>query len=200
FTSDSAQVQHLDPVFNDGIPRDYVVTLRITNRCGLDTLLTQTITIYPPPSNPTFLPAGVPQPVLCDGSLLLEALPASTPNLADLTFLWSTGETTREITVSHQTIISVTITNNVSGCTSAGSIIVADNRPPLELGPDQTLCQNQVLLPLDAMNPGAVYEWRINGAVAGTDRTQPVDSSQPGVFQYTVSVTDPITTCVARDT
>src|SRR5690606_22879257 len=83
---------------------------------------------------------------------------------------------------------------------SAGSIIVADNRPPLELGPDQTLCQNQVLLPLDAMNPGAVYEWRINGAVAGTDRTQPVDSSQPGVFQYTVSVTDPITTCVARDT
>lgn len=200
FTSDSAQVQHLYPVFNDGIPRDYVVTLRITNRCGLDTLLTQTITIYPPPSNPTFLPAGVPQPVLCDGSLLLEALPASTPNLADLTFLWSTGETTREITVSHQTIISVTITNNVSGCTSAGSIIVADNRPPLELGPDQTLCQNQVLLPLDAMNPGAVYEWRINGAVAGTDRTQPVDSSQPGVFQYTVSVTDPITTCVARDT
>lgn len=200
FTSDSASVQHTYPVFNDGIARDYVVTLRITNRCGLDTLFTQTITIFPPPPNPTFLPAGVPQPVLCDGNLLLEALPASTPNLADLTFLWSTGETTREITVSQQTIVNVTITNTVSGCTSAGSIIVADNRPPVELGPDQTLCQNVPMLPLNANNPGALYAWAINNVPAGTEQTQPVDSSLPGIYQYTVSVTDPITTCVARDT
>lgn len=200
FTSDSASVQHTYPVFNDGIARDYVVTLRITNRCGLDTLFTQTITIFPPPPNPTFLPAGVPQPVLCDGTLLLEALPASTPNLADLTFLWSTGETTREITVSQQTIVNVTITNTVSGCTSAGSILVADNRPPVELGPDQTLCQNVPMLPLNANNPGALYAWAINNVPAGTAQTQPVDSSLPGIYQYTVSVTDPITTCVARDT
>lgn len=200
FTSDSAQVQHTYPVFGDGIARDYVVTLRIFNRCGLDTLLTQTITIFPPPPNPTFLPAGVPQPVICNGDLLLEALPATTPNLADLTFLWSTGETTREITVSQQSIVSVTITNTVSGCTSAGSIIVADNRPPVELGPDQTLCQNVPLFPLDASNPGAVYVWTINGAPAGTAQTQSIDSSVPGVFEYIVSVTDPITTCNVQDT
>src|SRR5690606_37153398 len=64
----------------------------------------------------------------------------------------------------------------------------------------QTLCQNVPLFPLDASNPGAVYVWTINGAPAGTTQTQSVDSSVPGIFEYIVSVTDPITTCNVQDT
>lgn len=190
FGSDSSQVQHTYAAAGD-----YVVTLRVFNRCGLDTTMTQTITIFPPPANPTFLPAGVLQPVICNGDLLLEALPPTNQDLPNLTFLWSTGETTRTILVSQQSIVSVTITNSISGCTSAGSILVADNRPPVDLGPDQTLCQNTPVFPLDASNPGAVYVWTINGFAAGTAQTQPVDSSVPGNFTYEVSVTNPITAC-----
>ncbi|GIV37435.1 MAG: hypothetical protein KatS3mg032_1814 [Cyclobacteriaceae bacterium] len=98
--------------------------MRITNRCGLDTTIFQTITIYPPPANPTFLPSGVPQPVICNGPLTLEATPATNPELPQLSFNWSTGETTRTIVVTQQSIVSVTITNTTNGCFSNGSILV----------------------------------------------------------------------------
>jgi large repetitive protein len=180
-------------------PGNYVVTLRIFNRCGLDTTFVQNITIYPPPANPTFLPPGVLQPVLCNGDLTLEATPATNPDLANLTFLWSTEETTREIIVSQQSIVSVTITNTVSGCTSTGSILVADNRPQLNLGPDLSLCQNEPVASLNAFNPNAQHVWTItnNGFTtpASTSQFQPVSTSIPGVFIYEVTVTDPITTC-----
>lgn len=197
FGSTQAEAQHTYPIV--GVPTNYTVSLRITNRCGLDTTIFQTITIFPPPSNPTFLPAGVSQPVLCNGPLTLEALPLSNPELPQLSFNWSTGDTTRTIVVNQQSIISVTITNRLNGCTSAGSILVADNRPVVELGPNQTLCQNTPVFPLNAQNPGSVYQWTINGAPAGTSQTRSVDSTVPGVFEYKVEVTDPITTCRVRD-
>lgn len=197
FGSTLAQAEHTYPIV--GVPTNYLVSLRITNRCGLDTTITQTITIYPPPANPTFLPSGVPQPVLCHGPLTLEATPASNPQLPQLSFNWSTGDTTRTIVVNQQSIISVTITNRTNGCTSGGSILVADNRPVVELGPDQTLCQNTPVFPLNAQNPGSVYQWTINGAPAGTAQTRSVDSTVPGTFEYKVEVTDPITTCRVRD-
>jgi PKD repeat protein len=190
FGSDSASVQH-----TYAAPGDYLVTLRVTNRCGLDTLLTQNITIFPPPANPTFLPLGQ-QPVLCTGALTLEAEPA--PGSAGFTYLWSTGETTRTIVVDRQLLVSVTITS-AQGCTSNGSLIVADNRPQVNLGPDQTICQNSPVFPLDAQNPGTVYQWFINNVPSGNAQTQAVSTVTPGVFEHKVQVSDPITTCVVRD-
>ncbi|MCK6618497.1 MAG: PKD domain-containing protein [Cyclobacteriaceae bacterium] len=195
--STQSQVEHTYPTV--GIPTNYVVSLRVFNRCGLDTTIVQTITIFPPPANPTFLPAGIPQPVLCNGPLTLEATPVTNPDLADLSFLWSTGDTTRTISVSQQSIVSVIITNNVTSCRSSGSILVADNRPIVELGPNQTLCQNTPVFPLNAQNPGTTYAWTINGAPAGTAQTRSVDSSIPGIFEYSVQVTDPITLCTVHD-
>src|SRR5690606_6584073 len=84
--------------FGDGSPVDnnaetqhtyaasgiYNVSVTLTNRCGLDTTLTQTIEITAPPPNPTFVVAGDPVPItLCNGPRTLEALPASTPGIAD---------------------------------------------------------------------------------------------------------------------
>ncbi|MCU0356774.1 MAG: PKD domain-containing protein [Cyclobacteriaceae bacterium] len=187
--SDSAVVSHTYLA-----AQDYVVTLNVSNRCGLDTTLIQTITIFPPPANPSFLLPGQ-FPVICDGPLTLEATPATNPDLPDLTFLWSTQETTRTITVEQTSLVRVTITNTVSGCTSNGALIVADNRPQVDLGPDRTVCQNEAIFPLNASNPNAQHAWTINAIPAGTAQTQSVDTSLPGVFTYAVTVTDPITTC-----
>lgn len=178
-------------------PGDYIVNLRITNRCGLDTVITRTITIEAPPANPTFLPPGV-TPVLCTGSLQLEATPATNPDLADLTFLWTNGQTTRTITVSSQQILGVTITHT-NGCSSDGTILISDNRPQVELGPDLTICENTPIAPLDAQNPGATYTWTINNGSTTNTQTRSVDTTVPGIFEYKVEVLDPITTCEVAD-
>lgn len=176
---------------------DYLISLRITNRCGLDSTLTEQITIVAPPASPNFLQPGQ-VPVLCTGSIELEATPATNPNLTNLNFLWTTGETTRTITVSQQSIVGVTITD-INGCTSNGSLLVADNRPQLELGPDLTICEDTPIAPLDAQNPGTSYNWTVNGGSSTTTQTRNVDTSSPGVFEYRVTVLDPITTCTVID-
>lgn len=175
----------------------YLVTLQITNRCGLDTTITRSITIVAPPANPTFLPPGL-VPVLCTSSLLLEATPASNPNLSNLSFLWSNGATTRTVTITEQQIISVTI-SDVNGCAASGSILVADNRPIVTLPPDQTICQNTPLPPLDANNPGLTITWTVNNLNPSSTQTRSVVTSSPGTFDYEVTVFDPITLCEVQD-
>ncbi len=172
-------------------PGLYDVSLRLTNRCGLDTTLTQQHRIFDVPPDPTT------SVVLCTGSEILDANPS---NLAGLTFLWSTGETTRTISVNRQAIYTVTVTNT-GGCATEGSILAAENRPTVNLGADLTLCQNTPVAPLNAQNPGATYVWTINGIPAGTGQTQSVDTSIPGppTFEYEVTITDPITSCFFKD-
>jgi PKD repeat protein len=175
----------------------YNVSVRLTNRCDMDTVLFTTVVITPPPADPTFLQPGQ-FPVLCTGNLALEATPASNPDLSNLSFIWSTGDTTRTIVADQQATYSVTIVDNF-GCSSNGAILIADNRPIVALGPDLTLCQNTPVFPLDAQNPGATYQWEVNGVNSGTAQTQSVDTSVPGMFEYKVEVTDPVTSCSVRD-
>ena len=169
----------------------YNVTLRVTNRCGLDTTLVKPITIFPPPAKPTIPGAGA----LCTGPVTLNA---NTGNLPGLSYLWSTGQTTQTIVVNVQSIVSVTFTDT-NGCTSNGQSLVADNQPQVDIGPDQTLCQNSFTLALNAQNPGATFAWTVNGGSATTSQSRPLDTTLPGVFTYKVVVTDPITTCTATD-
>lgn len=193
FSASGQSVKHLY-----GSAGTYNVSLEITNRCGLDTTLRQKVTIVNKPANPTFLPPGQ-QPVICSGPLTLEATPASNPNLPNLSFLWSNGDTTRTTIINQVSQVSVTITNT-SGCTSNGSVIVGDARPLLNLGPDVTLCQNVPVAPLDAQNPGDTYQWTLNGANSGTGQTHVVSTATPGNFVYMVNVTDPVVNCTAKDT
>lgn len=179
-------------------PGTYLANVIIRNKCEtpVDTL-TQLVTVTAPPANPTFLQPG-DFPVLCAGPLTLEATPATNPSLPNLDFAWTTGETTRTITIDQQAIYGVTITDTL-GCSSSGQLLIADNRPVVDLAPNQTLCENTPVFPLDAQNPGATYAWTINAAPSGTSQTQSVDTSNPGVFEYEVTVTDPVTTCSVRD-
>ena len=178
-----------------GTPGSKTVTVRITNRCGLDTLLTQTIVISAPPPPPTFVAPGQ-QATVCNGPVTLRALPTNVPGS---TYRWSTGETTYTIQVDRPRNIGLIITN-AAGCTSSGNIQVADNRPVLDLGPDREVCQNTTVAPLDAENPGLNYRWEINNTFNNnTSRTQTVSTATPGSFKYRVEVSDDITTCRVRD-
>ncbi len=138
--------------------------------------------------------------MLCNGPLTLEAALASDPNVNNLHYSWSTGDTTRTIQADRQNNYSVTVTDQ-NGCTSDGSIVIGDNRPIVELGPDQTICQNTSVADLDASNRGFTYAWTINGVASGTTRTQAVNTTVPSppVYEYKVTVTDPITLCKITD-
>lgn len=174
------------------IPGDYDVSLQITNRCGLDTTLTQRIRINGVPPNPSTAVA------LCTGPQVLDANPT---NATGLTYAWGTGATTQTITVSTAGNYTVTVTN-AAGCTTDGTIIASDNRPVVDLGPDLTVCQNTTITALDARNPNNMtYAWTLNGAptAPGNQRTQSVSTATPGVFTYAVTVTDQLTTCFAQD-
>ena len=173
-------------------PNTYLVSLRLTNRCGLDTTMTRNVTIVAPPVTPTIPGAAV----LCNGPVTLDANTANTPGL---TYLWSSGATTQTVVISQQSIISVTNTDTTNGCTSNATSLVADNQPQLDLGPDQTLCQNSFTSALNAQNPGANYVWTVNGGAVTNAQSRALDTTLPGIFTYQVVVTDPITTCMVTD-
>lgn len=188
---DGASSTEAAPVHLYSAPGLYTVSMRLTNRCSLDTTIVQQVRIFSPPALPTIPGAAV----LCTGPVTLDANTTNTPGL---THLWSSGETTQTITIDQQSFVSVTNTD-VNGCTSFAQTIVADNRPQVDLGPDLTICEDNATPTLDAQNPGATIQWRIDGVNASTIQTQAVDTSLPGVFTYEVTVTDPVTTCTVTD-
>lgn len=148
---DSATFEHTYALANT-----YLVSMKLTNRCGLDTTLTQNVTIHNPP-NPTPLLGAY---ALCTGPITLDANAGGLPGLF---YLWNDGSTNQTLVVTEQAFVSVTITD-VNGCTLDEASIVGDARPQLDLGPDQTICQNSFTSALNAQNPGATYQWTVTGA------------------------------------
>lgn len=173
------------------LPGNYTATLRLTNRCGLDTTMVENFTITRPPADPSM---GA---VLCNGPVTLDANPT---NVAGLTYLWSTGETTETFVMDEQGTKFVDITDAL-GCTTTGQFLVGDLRPDFDLGPDITICEDNNTPALNAGNhgTGTTYQWRIDGANASTIATQAVDTSLPGVFTYEVTVTEPAFGCVRTE-
>jgi gliding motility-associated-like protein len=178
---------------------DFLVSLRIGNRCGLDSAFSQTITVTPPPQNST-LPAGLP---LCGTSTTLDPYDVDPPDIADLSFLWSTGETTRTIIVTNQGPYDVTITNDVSGCTNAASVFVG---PPflVDVGPDLTICESDPLV-MDSQANASTYTWLIDGVPvvpANNQRTFDFGAKvlPGGVYTVRVEVVDPVDpSCIVID-
>lgn len=174
----------------------YTVSMRLTNRCGLDTTIVQPVTIFNPPPRPT-VPGAI---ALCTSTVILDA---NNTNIPDLTYLWSSGDTTKTVTINQQAFISVTNTD-INGCFSTAQSIVADNRPQVDLGADLTICEDNATTGLNAQNPGNTFLWNVrdqNGVLIQTASSQAlaVDTSTPGVFTYEVTVTDPVTTCFITD-
>ncbi len=191
FFGDGSSSTQASPVHLYAAAGTYTVSMRLYNRCNLDTTIIQKVTIFSPPPQPT-VPGAI---ALCTGAVTLDA---NNTNLPGLTYVWSTGDSTKTVTFNQQILVSVTNTD-LNGCFSTAQTIVADNRPQVNLGSDLTICEDNATTTLNAQNPGATYLWKVNGVNASTIQTQAVDTSLPGVFTYEVTVTDPVTTCFVTD-
>jgi gliding motility-associated-like protein len=178
---------------------DHLVSLLIGNRCGFSVAFSEIITVNPPPQNSS-LPAGLP---LCGTSSLLEVYNVPPPNMADLTFLWSTGETTSSIIVNTVGNFDVVVTDTTSGCTTNTTVFVG---PPfiVDLGPDQNLCENDPLT-LDSQANANIYTWFINNvAIAPPNNQRTFDFAAQalpaGSYSVRVEIVDPIDpTCTVVD-
>lgn len=176
----------------------YFVTLQLTNRCGLDTVLTDSVHVFNEIPEPT-IPNSIS---LCEDPIVLDAADGIAE--PDWMYFWSTGESTQTISISDFTgtamLVSVVITDSV-GCTSTDSTLVVDGRPVFDLGPDLTVCQGDEVPDLNANNNGATFVWTLNGANTGnTSRLQTVNTSAADTLVYTLTVNDTITGCSDADT
>jgi len=176
----------------------YTVTMILTNRCGLDSTFVHKVVVNAPPAKPfSSLTA-----TLCTTPITLNANSANAPNL---TYAWSTGDSTRTISVSQAATISVVDTDTTTGCSTSGTIKIVDGRPKVNLGPDQTICQNVTVANLDAQNPNDTYTWTITNVtthtstIGGTTQTQAVSTSVIGKYKYKVVVTDAVVGCSIAD-
>lgn len=193
---DGNQSNEQNPVHTYQTPGTYNVALRITNRCGFDSTLNATVEAFAPPES-----LGSRSEPICEDDLQLVATNDTSP---DLTFDWNSNNgqvfSDRIITIQDPGEYIVTITNG-NGCTESDTINVVDGRPATNLGPDQTVCQNETVNDLDAQNPNATITWFINGVDQNNPtRFQSVDTSVDGAFEYVVFVQDALTNCIRRDT
>lgn len=180
---DGTSVEGQDTTHVYAAPGTYTVQMVLSNRCDMDTTLSTTITINNLPETPT-VPSDT---ALCDQPIVLEAWPV---DISEFSYYWSTGDTTRQITVTEPNIIDVAIINNLTGCTSDTlSVFLADSRPQVQLGADQVLCQDAtpLTLDLDVVNASS-YSWTIDGVASGSNRTLDIDTSTPGTFEYVAEV------------
>lgn len=176
--------QNQTDTFTPTVAGTYTVNLRVFNRCGLDQSFSQPLDVIDNPPPPDLLSLEI---ICDDNGVTLQALIVDDPAL---TYAWSTGETSKDITVLQQGNFTVTITNP-QGCTSSATVLVLDARPQVELGPALTVCQGDFVTPLNAGVTGATYAWTLNGGSPSSAQTRAVDTSVPGVFKFVLFVQDP---------
>lgn len=179
-----------------GAPGIYNVVVRIENRCiGLVQQYTRTIQIFAPPADPTSVLSLCTPP---------ETLDANLTNAPNLSYLWETGATTETIDIFQTGVYNVTVTDNVSGCTTDGAITVFPSLAVINLGPDETYCSGTIAGP-SVMNTGIninQHKWFLNGVdLNNTGPTQAVNITTAGVFTYIVEFDDTGNSgCFVRDT
>ncbi|MBK9463068.1 MAG: gliding motility-associated C-terminal domain-containing protein [Sphingobacteriales bacterium] len=120
---------------------------------------------------------GPPQTVCGGNTVTLDA------GLAGSTYIWSTGETTQQITVTQTDTYTVTVTN--AGCTASDDVTITINAPlVVDFGiTDSSICpQNGESILLDAGN-AASYSW-----APASETTQTITVTTAGT--YAVTVTD----------
>jgi hypothetical protein len=166
-------------------------TVTVTDGNGCEAVATGTVTIFETP----VADAGE-DTAICLGES--QDLTASASNgAAPYTYLWSTNETTADITVNPTvtTTYQVTVTDN-NGCEDVDEVVVTVNPLPVaDAGDDITVCLGQsVDLMASGMNGTApyTYAWSTNGTTVGITVT-PTETTD-----YFVTVTD-VNGCIDVD-
>jgi len=119
---------------------------------------------------------------ICSENVVLDA------NVAGVTYEWSTGETTQDITVTNSGDYWVAVTDQL-GCTVSDSIQLQINEITVNIGEDTVLCDEITLL-LNAGWQNSTYLWQDNST------NQVFQANLPGEYWVIVDSSG----CIGRDT
>lgn len=123
---------------------------------------------------------------ICEGSSLTLDAGAGYDSYA-----WTGGASSQTATFTTAGTISVTVSDNASGCSQTDDLVLNVSNPMVNLGADTTICQGDQIVLNAQMVPGASYAWSNGDTAPMTVVTMPGD--------YSVVVTDPFG-CTATDT
>jgi uncharacterized protein (TIGR02145 family) len=164
------------PPFSYNSPGTYNVRLLVNEGLPDQVSLCKTIVIGPVPT----VNLG-PDRSICPGtSTTLDAGAGFT------TYLWSTGATTRTITVSAAGTYSVTVTK--TGCSANDEVNVSlYTVTPVNLGPDTTVCQGQTVIFDAGACAGCTYLWIDLGSGLTVGTSQTFTTGLAGIYMVTVT-------------
>ena len=131
----------------------------------------------------------------CPGDIqILEAWWTNYLAPPNITYVWSTGETTSTIETNIPGYYSVTITDPANGCTTVvGGDVFYLEATEVEIDGPSSLCSGQTATLTTVGGPFSFYEWFPNGETTST-----IEVSQPGT--YIVVVTEDGVYCPDSDT
>jgi len=195
----------LNPTVNQ--PGQYTLNVfNSANNC--EALFTVNVAqdLAPPTAN-----AGAPAVISCSNPVLTLNGGGSSQG-ANFAYQWNTangnilsGVNTVSPQIDRSGNYTIVVTNTQNGCTSSASvqILLDQNSPQAEAGPQQqlTCVANNVALngAGSSVGPNFVYQWTASGGgniVSGDNTLNPV-IDQPG--QYTLLVTNPTNGCISLD-
>ncbi len=167
------------PPFSYNSPGTFNVRLLVNEGLPDQVSLCKTIVIGPGPT----VDLG-PDRIICPGTTTtLDAGGGFT------TYLWSTGATSRTITVSNPGTYSVTVTK--TGCSANDAVnILFYAVPPVNLGPDTTICQGQTVLFDAGACAGCSFLWIDLGSGLPVGTSQTFTTGLPGIYKVTVTNTN----------
>jgi gliding motility-associated-like protein len=121
-----------------------------------------------------------------------QTLPTLNSGWSGLTYQWNdqngaiAGATSSTYAVTAAGTYTVTV-NNGPGCSGTDTVVVDVTPVPVDNFPtDYTQCVNDPLPTLDAGNPGATYQWYLNGTIITGATSQTYTPTVAGTYSVTV--------------
>lgn len=129
------------------------------------------LNIFPVPAQPT---VSAPKTILCDGGNIILTSSANSGNV------WSTGETTKSITVTSAGVYSVKVNNG--NCDSPSSAITITDQPDINLAVtgDLLLCENETTVLTSSAPTGNLW--------STGETSQSITVNKSGVYTLTVTM------------
>lgn len=170
-----------NPVNNYAAPGTYNVTLIVVSNLGCSDTATGTAVVNALPSSSITASGSL---TLCNGdSVMLSA--ASMPQNH---YLWNTGATVNAIYASIAGNYLVTVTDTITGCTSADSVdVTVIPRPVASAGLDTTVSAGSSIVLTGS--GGAFYSWTPTVGLSDPTVAMPT-CTPPYTLTYTLTVTD----------
>ena len=167
------------------------VSVNVTNVCGLDTLLADTVQIY-----------GVPEPFNVQGSICnsIETVNIQAPSdEAGFVYTWphDPGNNSNQAAFDKEGIYQITVTN-LNGCSRDRFVTIGNSTPPIDLGSDKAFCLSDIASQpaLDA-GTNLVREWYYDGNPVGlTGQYFKIDTLSEGTHEIIAEVSG---SCVKMD-